>query len=492
MSTRHRLLALLAVAGTAAIVVVVVLLAGSSHSRGSSGSTRASAGAATVERHNLVLSDTESGTVSYSNPQTVYDRLSGTITWLPAVGARISPGQPLFRVDGQPVLLMNGGAPAYRTLSASDTSGPDVLELNRNLIALGFGADALVADDEWQAGTTAGIDALQASLGEEQTGALPLGQIVFLPGDQLVSAQEVTVGSSGTGGNSAPQPASLIDPPAAPEFVGLDTPIATPPATRHGKAKRRHRKKHLTRAEEIAELIAALKAESAALKAARSEPASASSHSSASNHSGSHGTASHAGGSSSGAGAGGGDAAAAGVAVLQTTSTHLIVTVELPASSQSEAKVHEHVGVELPDGSTVPGTITAVSAVAASSGSSGSGSGSSGASGAGSGSGGSGAGGSGSGSASTIPVTIALRGHYPRTGLDEAAVSVNFVQQKARNVLSVPVTALLATSGNSYAVQESEPPHRLIPVTTGLFAAGYVEISGAGIRPGLQVTDSQG
>jgi hypothetical protein len=35
-------------------------------------------------------------------------------------------------------------------------------------------------------------------------------------------------------------------------------------------------------------------------------------------------------------------------------------------------------------------------------------------------------------------------------------------------------------------------PHALIPVTTGLFAAGYVEISGSGIYPGLAVTDSQG
>ena len=59
-------------------------------------------------------------------------------------------------------------------------------------------------------------------------------------------------------------------------------------------------------------------------------------------------------------------------------------------------------------------------------------------------------------------------------------------------MLSVPVTALLATSGTSYAVQEAAAPHKLIPVTTGLFAAGYVQISGSGIQPGLQVTDSQG
>ena len=69
---------------------------------------------------------------------------------------------------------------------------------------------------------------------------------------------------------------------------------------------------------------------------------------------------------------------------------------------------------------------------------------------------------------------------------------MNFAQAKAHNVLSVPVTALLATGGGGCAVQQAAAPHRLIPVTTGLFAAGYVEISGSGIDPGLQVTDSQG
>jgi hypothetical protein len=69
---------------------------------------------------------------------------------------------------------------------------------------------------------------------------------------------------------------------------------------------------------------------------------------------------------------------------------------------------------------------------------------------------------------------------------------VNFSQAKANHVLSVPVTALLATGGGRYSVQEASAAHKLIPVTTGLFAAGYVQISGAGIYPGLKVTDSQG
>jgi hypothetical protein len=159
------------------------------------------------------------------------------------------------------------------------------------------------------------------------------------------------------------------------------------------------------------------------------------------------------------------------------------VTVDLSASSQSEAVVGGHVTVEMPDGTFVPGTITAVSSVASSSSSGNNGSGNTG--------GGGGGGGSG-GSTSTVPVTITLNQHVSGRGLDQAAVSVNFVQARANNVLSVPVTALLATSGSTYAVQEASPPHKLIPVRTGMFAAGDVQISGPGIYPGLQVTDSQG
>jgi hypothetical protein len=173
--------------------------------------------------------------------------------------------------------------------------------------------------------------------------------------------------------------------------------------------------------------------------------------------------------------------------MLDTTSTQLIVTVDLDATKQSEAVVGEPVTIELPDGSTSNGKIIEVSPVAQSSSS---GSGSSGSGGSGSGSGGSGNSGQPS---ATIPVTIALTGHHEKiSGLDQAAVSVNFEQQKAKNVLSVPVTALVATAGGGYSVQTAAAPQHLIPVTPGLFAAGYVQISGSGIYPGLQVTDSQG
>jgi hypothetical protein len=167
---------------------------------------------------------------------------------------------------------------------------------------------------------------------------------------------------------------------------------------------------------------------------------------------------------------------------LGTTSNQLDVVVNLDATKQNEAVVGEPVTVQMPDGSVVNGKISQVSPVAQSSSSSGSSNGS----------GSSGGGSSSSTPTSTVPVTIVVHGRLPASGLDQAAVSVNFAKQVERGVLSVPVTALLATAGGGYAVQEAGASRHLIPVTPGLFAAGYVQVSSSQIYPGLQVTNSQG
>ena len=450
LASRRRIAVALALLVAIATVVALVVGTGSSSPKAAANSDTSSS-ATTVQRRDLVETDTESGTLSYAGSRTVYDRLSGTITWLPRVGLVIKPGQTLFKVNGQPVILMNGTTPAYRDLSSSDSAGQDILELNRNLVELGFNPDGIVVDDDWQAATTAGVEAFQTSLGESQTGKLSLGKVVFLPGAQQVSSVQGTLGGSAA---SDPTPSS------APEFVGLKKTVAPRPKKHSSKSKLKN----------LEQLVAQLKAEIAHMKAGNNNPSSnnnsnnPSTPSSSSNNNPSSSSNNNNNNNHNGGGGG------AGTPILQTSSRHLTVTVDLDASKQSEAKVGEPVTVEMPAGNTVNGRITAVSPVAQSS---------------------SGNGNNGNSSGSTIPVTIALSGRQS-AGLDKASVSVSFSQAKASNVLSVPVTALLATGGGRYAVQAAAAPHKLIPVTTGLFAAGYVQISGAGIYPGLKVTDSQG
>jgi hypothetical protein len=502
----------LAALGTAALATGVVLATETGSSRGASPAAKAS-GATTVQRRNLVATDTESGTLGYANPQTVYNRMQGTITWLPAVGRLIKPGDALYDVDNKPVVLFDGSTPAYRTLSSGVSDGPDVKELNRDLVKMGFDpSHEITAGDTWQTGTTDAVDRWQSSLGEPQTGSITLGQIVFLPGDQRVTSVDSVLGStgsssgsggsgSGSGSSSSGTSTTAATTAPQPEFASLETttPTTTPTSTTKPSSgcKPKSRKSKCTPTSEAA-LLALLKAETAELQKSltsngRGATSGAPGASAGGSSAGRGGASASAGGSGAAAGSGAsasGSTASAGSAgagttaepILETTSNKLDVVVDLDATKQSEANVGEPVTVQMPSGSIVNGKITKVSPIAqnssSSSGSSGSSSGSSGS--------------SSSTATATIPVTIELHGRVPASGLDQAAVSVNFEQQKANNVLSVPVTALLATSGGGYAVQQAAPPHRLIPITPGLFAAGYVQISGSQIHSGLQVTNSQG
>ena len=126
-----------AVAGATALLAVaigiVIGVEGPGSSRGAASSSGSSS-TATVQRRDLVATDTESGTLSYADPQTIYNRISGTITQLAPIGSVVQPGQTLYRVDNSPVLLFDGSVPAYRDLSPGVTNGPDVQELNQNLV----------------------------------------------------------------------------------------------------------------------------------------------------------------------------------------------------------------------------------------------------------------------------------------------------------------------------------------------------------------------
>ena len=196
---RRAITALGAIAAVAVALGVIVVTGVTASGSGPKHSSTVS-GAAAVERRDLVATDTESGTVGYADAQTVYNRLSGTITWLPAVGQVIDPGQALFRIDNAPVVLFDGFTPAYRALAPGVSDGPDVHELNRDLVRLGFDPyGEITIDDAWQVATTDAVERWQASLGERESGTIALGEIVFLPGAQRITAVDGVLGSTGQG-----------------------------------------------------------------------------------------------------------------------------------------------------------------------------------------------------------------------------------------------------------------------------------------------------
>jgi Putative peptidoglycan binding domain len=165
-----------------------------------------------------------------------------------------------------------------------------------------------------------------------------------------------------------------------------------------------------------------------------------------------------------------GSVLAAGAEVLDTSSTRRVVTIELDAALQSLARKRSGVEVTLPDQSTVRGRITDVGRVAREKEDS---------------SADAGAADPTAEPELVIDVTVRLRSARGLGRLDEAPVSVGLAQESRKNVLSVPVNALVARRGG-YGV-ELAVGGRIVPVRTGLFAGGYVEVAGAGIREGTRV-----
>ncbi len=288
----------------------------------------------------------------------------GIVTWLPEVGATVGRGDTLYRVDGKPIVLMIGKLPAWRTLKTGVSDGPDVRQLELNLVELGYDPKGkIVVDEHFGPATKAAVKRWQKDLGISRTGAVRLGRVVFLPGQRRVSSLSTEVGAR------------------------LST----------------------------------------------------------------------------------------GATVMETTSRRQVVTVALETTKRSLVEVGDAVTVELPDGGEVSGEITGIGSVATSSAEEETGD----AQGAQSG--------TADASDATIDVEIRLT-EASAVELDLAPVDVEVRRDTRADVLAVPVAALLALAGGGYAIEVLDgAATRLVAVEPGMFADGYVEIEGDGVTEGMEV-----
>jgi len=154
---------------------------------------------------------------------------------------------------------------------------------------------------------------------------------------------------------------------------------------------------------------------------------------------------------------------------LDVTDTTRIVTVDLDVSDQRLAKAGAAVQVELPGGEQVPGRITSVGKVAHAENDE-----------------------QGNPTGATIDVVVTLDAKAVAAAagaIDQAPVTVYFTADQREDVLTVPVSALLALSEGGYGVQVvgADGTTKIVVVEVGLFADGEVEVSGAGIAEGTKV-----
>jgi peptidoglycan hydrolase-like protein with peptidoglycan-binding domain len=183
-----------------------------------------------------------------------------------------------------------------------------------------------------------------------------------------------------------------------------------------------------------------------------------------------------------------GSGAGPGGTIMAATSSRRVVSLDLDAADVELIAAGDAVSVELPDGTVVNGTIATIGRVAESSTD------------------------QQGGTSTTLPVTISLDDPAAAGDLDHAPVTVLVVRDSRENVLTVPVSALLALLEGGYAVEVVDvagtqtpdpssaagsagppstasaapggPATHLVGVEPGLFDDGYVEVTADGLEPG--------
>lgn len=165
-----------------------------------------------------------------------------------------------------------------------------------------------------------------------------------------------------------------------------------------------------------------------------------------------------------------GDQAGSGGPVLSVTDTVPSVTVTLDPADRRMAEVGAAVEVTLPDGTRAAGKVTDAATKVAEE---------------------SGGGGDEGESTTTLEVVAVLtekKGREAAAAYDAAAVDVAFTAGERKDVLTVPVAALVALAEGGFGVEVVDgSTTEYVPVEAGLFSGGRVEISGEGITEGTVV-----
>ena len=455
-----------------------------------------------VQRTDLVVTESLDGTLGHpagdpvlariSTQNTAGDddvttRLIGTLTAVPETGVTLSQGDVLWEVNDQPVVLLNGDIPAYRTLQRNVDDGIDVLQLETALAAMGYDPDVTVTiDEDFTSNTESMVERWQEDTGAVEDGVVHLGELVFATGNIQVAAVPKSVGdqvhdgdiviSTSAGAGSGTLTAIAQEGVTLTQGDELFRVDDEPVVLLFGSTPAyRSMSLGITDGSDVAQLETALSAlgydpagtvpidesftsettamierwqadiganvdgtvdfgevvflkESIRVASALKTP---------------------------------GDPVHDAEAVLATSTSDTFVTIELDTDDQGLVAEGDAVTVVLPGGDTAAATVTGVGTVAVQV----------------------------QGGPNYFEITVTLDDPAAGAGVDEAPVEIEIVDESANNVLAVPVTALLALAEGGYAVQVDDGAGGtfLVAVDPGLFADGLVEITADGLNAGDMV-----
>ncbi len=375
---------------------------------------------------------------------TIAARTMGTLTEIVEPGAILEQGAVIARIDDEPIVLLYGEVPMYRTLEdlSENLTGVDVRQLEQALTDLGHNNGDVTVDEEFTQATEEMVERWQAELGVEEDGIVTVADVVFSPGPAQAVNLAASVGDRMADGTVLAT-LSTGEPLAGADVRQLEQALVDL-GYDAGDQLTVDDVFDASTAKAIGELEAAVGAKADGMLAA--------------------GDVRFAEGpvKVTEVAADVGTTVAAGAPVLMLASPDKIVTFDLPAADQGLVSVGDGVTVELPDGVDVPGTVSLVAETATT---------------------------AADQQAAVFEVEVTLDDPTVAGDLEQAPVDVAVVSESVRDVIAVPVAALLALAEGGYAVEvvDDDGTTRLVGVEPGFFAAGLVEIESGSLDPGTRV-----
>ena len=370
------------------------------------------------------------------------NRLNGTVTGVVEPGTVLEEGDIAYWVNGEPVVVLYGDVPAYRTMNDASTNleGDDIAQLETYLDENGYDDVGMSVDGEFTAATESVVENWQEEIGATVDGVVDLGEVIFVGGPLDVVSVDVEVGDVLSDGRIVLTYSGDV-PMTGDDVLQLEQNLSALGYDADGgltvdgvfdenttaaiEAWQADLGAEVDGVVELGDVV--FVAEAIRVSDQLATP---------------------------------GTAVNPGAGVLAVSSADKVVTLLLSAENQDLVEDGDPVVVELPDGTDVAATVTEVASVATV---------------------------NAQGNA-VFEVTIVLDDGEAAAGLDEAPVDVEIVTDSVENVLAVPVTALLALSEGGYAVEvQSASGTRLVAVDPGFFADGLVEVDADGLSVGDQV-----
>ena len=152
-----------------------------------------------IQKGDLAKKEEYNGTLRQTDSRVLNSPMSGVVTFVPKEGTIVNFGEVLFAVDNKPVILVEGETPFYRTLDLNSDPGPDVFQLERALVFLGYAAEDFLPDETFDETTSNMLNALYIDYKiETKSEVTPTEQVAINLKQAEVENIEDTISDGGT------------------------------------------------------------------------------------------------------------------------------------------------------------------------------------------------------------------------------------------------------------------------------------------------------